>query len=1283
MAVKIVTLNVNGLRSSNDPLKRRKMFKWLKINSFDIIFLQETHSDPTIEKIWQREWGGRALFSHGEIRSRGVAILFNPALQVDIKQTLLSDNGRFIIAVVVISMCEVTLVCSYGPNADNAEIYTQLLGRCNEICNSEIIWGGDFNFFMRDIDKYSSARRARNNNKCRKVVEEYMLANNLVDIWRHLHPHKKEFTFHRTNPTSKSRIDFFLVSDSFFRQIQDPKAKIVDGYLADHRAVVIELVINRSELGKSYWKFNNSLLTDENFVEEARKQINLISKENDCSSPTLHLQTVLCVFRGWAIQYAANIKKQTNATLNDLETKISAAQSTAKESDCSELTNDADGSVKLNEMMIARDEILEKMTKKNIDRNQARWRYCAERGTSYFHSLNRRYRTQTPFKCMAMVHSGDGSFSNKTVEMLRECRTFFKNLYERENRASSKVFLSNVNFKTLSSEESLELEGELTSDELKDSLLSMKGSTSPGPDGFTVPFYTTFWTELGELILAALREGFEKGFLVKGIQGSVTILIPKKNKDSRFVEGLRPISLLNVVFKILTKTLSRRVTRIIDRLICGDQTGFIKGRYIGENVRLVFDLLQYAEEKEKEGMLLFCDWEKAYDSLNWDFLKLVLQKYNFGSNFLRWINVIYPTAVSAAPEAQVQINGQLSEPYKILRGLRQGCPLSCNLFLLSIEPMLQKVRDSPAIEGLHVGNATIKVSAYADDTLFVLNGKPTCLRNTIRCLDEFHEASGLKLNKKKTQGMWIGKFRNRREGICPELDLKWEFGPVEYLGVTIDPCSRYSADLNYSKKIERLKKRINPWLSYGLTPFGKVHVLKSEALSQLVYLMSVLPKPSVRRIKELETIMFNFIWGKSDKIKRTTMKNVKTEGGLQVPDVGAQADSLKICWVKKVLDPRCKSPWKEVVHDKLFISTNLTIFHCDGDRKGVQNRLKNTFWEEVAGAWHSISHISNPNGGQILSKVLWYNRHIKINVPVNKKQMIDKGIIQIKDVYNIAKQRLLTANELQARVSAFNFLAWNGLLYAIPDEWKRTLANEKPIREEAIETFDDLNCVQKCAQWSYPLLLKAIPVSTPEKAFTKWSEELNLPLAFSWPSEFKKLYAAISDFKLRWFQLRIMHRILPTNSRLYLYGIRSSDRCDSCTDRRESIIHLFWFCPAVMHFWTQLKRIVSLGTPFTARLVILGNDLGGNRIPSKQLYAVILIAKWYIWRCRFNKTKPNIQGFLRVALDYIRVERYAAMTTHSMYKFNRNWYQLNEILKKQSTSTIVRFIRYLLLAVYQ
>ena len=265
--------------------------------------------------------------------------------------------------------------------------------------------------------------------------------------------------------------------------------------------------------------------------------------------------------------------------------------------------------------------------------------------------------------------------------------------------------------------------------------------------------------------------------------------------------------------------------------------------------------------------------------------------------------------------------------------------------------MLQKVRDDSTIEGINIGNTCIKVSAYADDTLFVLDGASSPLRNTIHCLDDFHAVSGLKLNRRKTQAVWIGKLAGRQEGICPELNLEWKLDSVEYLGVTIALDRRDTIELNSSTKIDRLKKQLNPWLSYDLTPFGKVHVLKSEALSQLVYLMYVLPMPSIQHIKQLETIMFTFIWGNTEKIKRSTMKSLKSEGGLQVPDIVSQANSLKINWVKKFLDPDCTSPWKAIINDKLVISPGVTIFHCDGDQSLVTHRLNSAFWEEVAVSW--------------------------------------------------------------------------------------------------------------------------------------------------------------------------------------------------------------------------------------------------------------------------------------------------------------------------------------------
>ena len=151
-----------------------------------------------------------------------------------------------------------------------------------------------------------------------------------------------------------------------------------------------------------------------------------------------------------------------------------------------------------------------------------------------------------------------------------------------------------------------------------------------------------------------------------------------------------------------------------------------------------------------------------------------------------------------------------------------------------------------------------------------------------------------------------------------------------------------------------------------------------------------------------------------------------------MPDVASQANSLKINWVKKFLDPHCTSPWKAVMKEKLVLGNDITIFHCDGEPKCIKQRLQNTFWEEVAASWFTLTANSNPSGRQILAKPLWYNKDIKLNIPVSKKRMIAKGVIQIKNIYNVVEKRLMTAPELHSCYNVSNFLVWNSLLLAIP-----------------------------------------------------------------------------------------------------------------------------------------------------------------------------------------------------------------------------------------------------------
>ena len=164
------------------------------------------------------------------------------------------------------------------------------------------------------------------------------------------------------------------------------------------------------------------------------------------------------------------------------------------------------------------------------------------------------------------------------------------------------------------------IEGNLSYSELTKSLKSSKNGKSPGPDGFTVEFYNFFWKDIGHFLLKSFNHSFiTENISITQKQGIISI-IPKGHKPREYLKNWRPISLLNVSYKLLSSCLSNRLKAVLEKLIHENQKGFLSGRYIGENIRLVYDILSYTEQHNKPVILLLIDFEKAFDSLSWRFV---------------------------------------------------------------------------------------------------------------------------------------------------------------------------------------------------------------------------------------------------------------------------------------------------------------------------------------------------------------------------------------------------------------------------------------------------------------------------------------------------------------------------------------------------------------------------------------------------------------------------------------------------------------------------------------
>lgn len=1147
----------------------------------------------------------------------------------------------------------VTIGNFYGPNTDNTRAIDDFLTKIDEYDNTFIILGGDFNFCL-DItkDRESSARRVSNHEKSKQALKTYMVENDLIDLWRELNPQKRLYTCLRLNPPSKSRIDFFLTSRGVLFTQKSPQASIRDGYLSDHRMVTVSVHVPIIGQGRSFWKFNNDLLKDENFVAMVRRKIKeiILDNQNSIASKVTLFETLLCVLRGHVIQFASYKKRKSRENLEKLERDILNLQDNP-DSDAREIEA----------LVEQRDTLIHEITSKRMFQSRARWRELAETGSKYFHELQKRNKRRNICTALFVKDKGkDGQevVTNNTDDMLEEGREFFEELYRQRSVAvAPDSFIAGL--PRLSREDTEHCNSPLDIDEVRRAVFSTRNNTSPGPSGYTGEFYKFFWPELNQLIHLAICEIFESRNMPVNIKRSITILIPKKGKDSRMLSNLRPISLLNTFYKIITKCLALRLANVINHLINNDQTGFIKGRFIGENIRLLLDLKAYCISHNYSALLLACDVKKAYDCVDWQYMKHVLSAAGLGNNFLRWIDVLYDRNTQSPTTAAVQINGKISRDYKIERGLRQGCPLSCLLFLIVFEPLLERIRRCEAIKGVNINNTDIKITSFADDVTVIMNGSSQSMLACLTIFEDFKTVSGLELNVSKTQALWIGHAASSKQPICTDFNIQWPKGCIEILGVKIpnDPEVNISS-LNYDAKFENIIARLTPWAGRGLTPFGRIYLIKSELLSQLIYLMTVLPSPSLEFVKKLESAFFKFIWGgKKDRIKRATLKAKYKDGGLQVPDVISQSNSLKIAWVRKYMDVENKAKWKDIMKEKLHLGRDTTVFHCDSNPDTIKKWLKSKFWEEACSAWMVIKKAEENSGGNILAKVIWGNRDIKAesNQSISRQLLITKGLLRIADLYNVSERKLLTANEIARKYSIHPILALS-ILRAIPDEWKQRISREKPAELVDPECFNTLRSSSKTAKWTYWILEENAHPLVTEKCHEKWKLELYPTLSpqMQWSAVYTRLKRSTRDVNLRWIQYRIIKRILPTQRLLYLFGITESDKCKKCPMYSETIIHKFYSCPSVRTLWLGVRGLLGTQINITGKDVILGIRKS-NLNEECWINTTIMLTNQFIWKYRDRQECLTLENLKFHICDYLKVEHYIAKINDTESQFVDRW----------------------------
>ena len=345
------------------------------------------------------------------------------------------------------------------------------------------------------------------------------------------------------------------------------------------------------------------------------------------------------------------------------------------------------------------------------------------------------------------------------------------------------------------------------------------------------------------------------------------------------------------------------------KIISEDQTGFISGRHIGENTKLIYDVVQYTEEKNIPGLLLLIHFEKAFDTISWNFIQKCLQYFNFGNSMIRWIRLFQNNIYSSISQC-----GNLSNDINIQRGCRQGDPVAAQIFIICAEILSLKIKSNENIRGICIGQNEIKLSQFTDDTTLVLDGTEESLSSALSDISKFGEISGLNMNLSKTQVIWIGSKKYSTDTLCHKYKLKWGATKFDLLGIEFDVNLHNIPKLNFDKKLVKLKKIITQWQKRNLTPIGRITIIKTLIISQLNHMFISLPISSNNTISDINKLMFNFIWeNKNDKIKRDITVLGYDYGGLKIPELTTYISSLKLTWIR-----RYYSICKERVNGNIF-----------------------------------------------------------------------------------------------------------------------------------------------------------------------------------------------------------------------------------------------------------------------------------------------------------------------------------------------------------------------------
>ncbi|GKA14232.1 RNA-directed DNA polymerase, eukaryota, partial [Tanacetum coccineum] len=689
--------------------------------------------------------------------------------------------------------------------------------------DGEVLIMGDFNEVRRKTERFGSVFNVQGADMFNTFIanaglEEIPLGGS-------------SFTWCHKSATKMSKLDRFLISENLFNSYPDICATSLDRFLSDHRPILLRE--SNHDYGPILFRYFNHWTELDGFNKF------VIDTWNSAPVETNAMRNVMQKFKflKGKIREWLKIYKSKNGGSGILKEELNRIDADIDKGLASDII--------INRRMevIKSIQYLDKIHVMDLaQKAKVKWAIEKDENSRYFHGVLNKKKFEKP---------------------------------------SANRILIDMNFpKTISIDQQTELEGAVSKEEVKKAVWDCGSDKSPGPDGFSFGFYRKFWTCIENDVFAAVNYFFTFGDIPKGCNACFIALIPKVH-DANLVKDFRPISLIGSIYKIIAKILANRLVGVLGDIVNEVQSAFISDRQILDGPFILNEVIQWCKSKKKQSLIFKVDFEKAYDSVRWDFLDDVLKKFGFGNKWRDWIQKCLRSS-----RGSIIINGSPTEEFQFFKGLKQGDPLSPFLFILIMESLhlsFQSVVDVGLFKGIHLSPlVNLSHMFYADDAVFVGQWCDDNINTLVHVLECFFRASGLRINMSKSKIMGVNVGDDKIKVAASKLGCLILNTPFTYLGTKVGGnMSRVQA---WTEIIDKVKSRLSNWKLKSLSIGGRLTLLKSVLGSIPIFHMSIFKVP-LTVLRSLESIRCQFFNGhelksnKSSWVKWNSVLAAKEKGG--------------------------------------------------------------------------------------------------------------------------------------------------------------------------------------------------------------------------------------------------------------------------------------------------------------------------------------------------------------------------------------------------------------------